>query len=69
MWEMDPLKQNTSYELVELPQGRKALKNKWVFKMKSDGPSRQPRYKARLVLKGFSQCKGIDYEEIFSPLL
>ena len=37
--EMDPLEQNTTYELMELPQGRRALKNKWIFKVKIDGSS------------------------------
>ncbi len=46
--EMDTLEQNATYELVELPAGRKALKNKWVYKLKQN-PSRLPRYKARLL--------------------
>ncbi|GKU85719.1 hypothetical protein SLEP1_g345 [Rubroshorea leprosula] len=63
--EMNSLHKNNTYELVELPKGRKTLKNKWVFKLKKDG-DKIVRYKARLVVKGFSQKKGIDFDEIFS---
>ncbi|RVW71230.1 Retrovirus-related Pol polyprotein from transposon TNT 1-94 [Vitis vinifera] len=47
----------------------KALKNKWVLKTKPEPNRSQPRYKTRLVVKGFSQKKGIDFEEIFSPVV
>ncbi|KAI4299912.1 hypothetical protein L6164_033332 [Bauhinia variegata] len=67
--EMQSLQENHTFELVKLPQGKKALKNKWVFKVKTAENSSQPRYKARLVVKGFNQKKGIDYEEIFSPMV
>ena len=43
----------------------KALKNKWVFKLKNDD-ERLLKYKARLVVKGFGQKQGIDFDEIFS---
>ena len=67
--EMESLEKNTTYELMELPQGCRALKKKWVFKVKTDGPSRKPRYKAKLVGKGISQRKRIYYEEIFSSIV
>src|SRR6266702_6848172 len=62
-YEMDALAKNATWELVDLPPGRKAVKNKWVFKLKSDG-----RYRARLVAKGFTQIPGIDFNETFSPV-
>ncbi|KAM1146313.1 hypothetical protein ACFX19_038862 [Malus domestica] len=65
--EMDSLLKNDTYELVELPKGRKALKNKWVFKLKRD--DNMTRYKACLVIKGFGQKKGVDFDEIFSPVV
>ena len=34
--EMDSLQKNENYELVQLPKGRKSLKNKWVFKQLRD---------------------------------
>ena len=66
--EMRSLHENHTYDLVKLPKGKKALKNKWVYKHKTENNGSQ-RYKARLVVKGFSQKKGIDFEEIFSPVV
>ncbi|KAJ9701207.1 hypothetical protein PVL29_006516 [Vitis rotundifolia] len=67
--EMKFLHKNNTYELMELPKGEKALKNKWVLKRKSELNRSQPKYKTRLVVKGFSQKKGIDFKEIFSPVV
>ncbi|KAM6575709.1 hypothetical protein CsatA_024036 [Cannabis sativa] len=67
--EMNSLTKNNTYELVKLPKGRKALKNKWVFRLKDDGHGNLVKYKARLVVKGFGQKKGIDFDEIFSPVV
>ncbi|MCF7184052.1 hypothetical protein L3H42_11185 [Corynebacterium sp. MC-13] len=67
--EMKSLHENHTYELVKLPKGMKALKNKWVFKIKIEEHTQKPRYKARLVIKGFGQRKGIDFDEIFSPVV
>ena len=36
-YEIDTLSKNNTWELVDLPPGRKAVKSKWVFKLKSDG--------------------------------
>jgi hypothetical protein len=67
--EMTSLHENSTFELVKLPKGKKALKNKWVYKVKTQEHTSRPRYKARLVVKGYSQRKGIDFEEIFSPVV
>ncbi|KAG7553078.1 Zinc finger CCHC-type superfamily [Arabidopsis thaliana x Arabidopsis arenosa] len=67
--EMDSFAENHTFELVKLPKGKKALLNKWVYKIKHDETSLSPRYKARLVVKGYGQKKGIDYDEIFSPVV
>jgi hypothetical protein len=52
--EMDSLHTNHTYELVKLPRGKKVLKNKWVNRIKQEEYTSHPRYKARLVVKGFS---------------
>jgi hypothetical protein len=67
--EMDSLHKNHTYELVKLPKGKKTLKNKWVYRIKQEEHTPHPRYKARLVVKGFNQRKGVDYDEIFSPVV
>ncbi|MCO5567154.1 hypothetical protein L7F22_020842 [Adiantum nelumboides] len=66
--EMDSLIQNDTWKLTALPKGKKALPCKRVYKLKLSSDAK-PRYKARLVAKGFKQQKGIDFDEIFSPVV
>jgi len=62
--ELKSLKDRDVYEIVDLPKGRKVVKNHWVFNIKPDG-----HYQSRLVAKGFSQVEGIDFDELFSPVV
>ena len=66
--EMDSLMSNQMLWLAELPRGKKALHNKWVYRIKEENDSNK-RYKERLVVNGFQQKEGIAYTKIFSLLL
>ena len=63
--EMDSLMSNQTWQLAELPRGKKALHNEWVYRIKEEHDGNK-RYKARLVVKGFQQIEGIDYTEFLS---
>ena len=66
--EFESLHKNNKYKLVKLPKGRKVLKNKWIYRLKNDG-EKGVKYKARLVVKYFGQKQGVDFDEIFSPVV
>nr|GEU86057.1 putative ribonuclease H-like domain-containing protein [Tanacetum cinerariifolium] len=53
---------------VYLPNGKRAIGSKWVFRNKKDERGIVVRNKARLVAHGHTQEKGIDYEEVFAPV-
>ena len=67
--EIASLKENDTWDLVELPEGKRVVGCKWVFKTKHDKNGQVERFKARLVARGFAQTYGIDYEETFSPVV
>jgi len=62
------LEQNDTWILTPLPQGKKALTSKWVYKVKFCLDGSVERYKARLVIRGFEQVKDKDYKHTFSPV-
>jgi len=62
--DLKSLKDRGVYDVVDLPKERRAVKNCWVFNIKPDGC-----YQSHLVAKEFSQVEGIDFDELFSPVV
>ncbi|GJS78106.1 NB-ARC domains-containing protein [Tanacetum coccineum] len=67
--EIEALNENHTWVITNLPPGRKAIGNKWIFEIKYKSSGDIDRYKARLVVKGFNQKEGIDFDETFSPVV
>lgn len=67
--EYQSLLENNTWELVDAPAHRKIIDNKWVFKIKRDTDGKIVRHKARLVVRGFAQKRGIDYDETYAPVV
>lgn len=64
--EMKSLRDNTTFTLTNLPEGKKAVGGRWVYAIKTNADG-SDKYKARYVAKGYSQELGVDYGETFSP--
>ncbi|GKA66171.1 retrovirus-related pol polyprotein from transposon TNT 1-94 [Tanacetum coccineum] len=67
--EIEALSKNKTWEMLPLREGRKPIGNKWVYKIKKNGDDQVERYRARLVVKGYAQKEGIDFNGIFSPVV
>ena len=65
---MGSMYDNKVWTLVDLPDDRRAIEIKWIFKRKTDADSSVTIYKARIVAKGFRQVQGVDYDERVSHL-
>ncbi|GJX80722.1 putative ribonuclease H-like domain-containing protein [Tanacetum coccineum] len=57
------------WTLVDLPNGKRAIGTKWVFRNKKDDRGIVIRNKARLVAQGHTQDEGINYDEVFAPVV
>nr|GEV38531.1 zinc finger, CCHC-type [Tanacetum cinerariifolium] len=66
--EMQSMKDNKVWDLVDLPPNNKTIGSKWLFKKKTDMDGAVHTYKAHLMAKGYTQTPRIDYEETFSPV-
>ena len=65
--EMESLRENGVYEIVDRPWGKKVVKSKWVLRVKTNEKGEVEKFKARVVAKGFSQVEGVDFDQTFSP--
>ena len=66
--EIESLQKNHTWDLVPLPTDKRAIGCKWIYRVK-DGGNGDLRYKARLVAKGYVQKKGVEYHDIFAPVV
>lgn len=65
--EFATLLQNNTWDLVPRPSQANVVTGKWLFKHKFNADGSLERYKARWVLRRFSQRPGVDFDETFSP--
>lgn len=66
--EISAIERNKTRKLAELPPGHKTISVKWVYKLKRDANGDVINHKERLVVKGYVQRQGIDFEEVFTPV-
>jgi Reverse transcriptase (RNA-dependent DNA polymerase) len=66
--EMTVLVKNNTWDMVPRPSNKNTVGCKWVYSTKHTPEGKINKFKARLVVKGYTQTYGVDYEEIFAPV-
>ena len=66
--EMKSIKKNETWKLVSPTKDCKPIGLKWVFKIQRDQNNQIQKYQAQLVVKGYAQTQGKDYDEVFAPV-
>jgi hypothetical protein len=66
--EFNALLKNSMFVLVKLPAGRKVIGAHWLYKVKCRADGSINQLKARWVVKGYSQCYGINFDETFTVI-
>ena len=67
--EFNALMANDTWQFVPPPENKNIVGSRWVFKVKRNADGSVEKFKARLVAQGYSQAEGIDYHEVFSPVV
>ena len=67
--EFAALQANATWDLVPRPSKANVVTGKWIFRHKFKADGTLDRYKARWVLRGFTQRPGVDYDETFSSVI
>ena len=66
--ELDALELNDTWEITDLPSGKKAIGSKWIYKTKFKPDGHIERHKSILVIQGCRQQYGVDYGETLTPI-
>jgi hypothetical protein len=66
--ELQSIEKNQTWKLVNLPNKKKKIDVKWVFKVKLNPDVTISKHKVRLIARGFLQKQGVDYNEVFAPI-
>jgi hypothetical protein len=64
--EIQALEKNQTWDLVILPQNKTGIGCKWVYRVKFEADGSVERYKVRLVAKGYTQQKGLEFFDTYS---
>ena len=67
--EYQSLMKNKTWTLVPRPKDTNVVGNRWVYTIKRDAYGNITKFKGRLVAQGYSQTHGVDYDEVFSPVV